>query len=414
MEFFERYKRIFYAIGFLIVCVALGYLLYRVFFRSLITPAPAGPAPVTDQGAGFPNAGSGTAAISGQNGDSGLPPDVIPAIPGTQIDTVARGGTTETIAVTDGPGFSPTIADNGQDVQFYDPQSGQFFRVDKDGALAALSDKTFPDVQDVTWSPTKNTAVIEFPDGANILYDFDMEKQQTLPKHWEDFAFSPDGNQLILKSMGLDPDNRYLVIANTDGTQVTPLEHLGSKDDTVYPAWSAQNQIVAMFTEGRDMDRQEVYFVGKNGENFKSTTVEGRDFRPQWYPNGDKLLYSVYSSDNGYKPQLWTVNAQGDEIGTERKTLGLETWADKCAFGPQSELYCAVPERLEEGAGIFPQTAEGTRDLLYRIDPQTGAKSLIAIPEGDFSMQNLSVTENGYYLYFTDNATDRIRRIKLR
>jgi len=214
--------------------------------------------------------------------------------------------------------------------------------------------------------------------------------------------------------MGIDPNNRWLVVSEADGAKIKPLESLGTKDNTVYPAWSNNNQIVAMYTEGVDFDRQEVFFLGLNNENFKSTIVEGRGFEPKWSPEGDRLLYSVYSSRTDMKPNLWVVNAQGEDIGTDRKNLNLQTWAHKCTYGNDTDLYCAVPSQLEEGAGIFPDLAKGTTDRLYKINTTTGVKKLVAIPDSDYSMENLSVSENGYYLYFTDQATGRLHNIKLK
>src|SRR3989338_2714976 len=49
-------------------------------------------------------------------------------------------------------------------------------------------------------------------------------------------------------------------------------------------------------------------------------------------PDGQSLLYSVSSPASEYKPALWIANAAGDSIGENRRSLGLNTWADKCAF----------------------------------------------------------------------------------
>jgi len=141
--------------------------------------------------------------------------------------------------------------------------------------------------------------------------------------------------------------------------------------------------------------------------------IEGRGFQPQWSPEGDQLLYSVYSSKNDLKPMLWIVNAQGENIGTGRKSLNVETWAEKCTFANNSDLYCAVPEKLDEGAGLFPELAKNTTDRLYKIDTKTGLKKLIAIPDEKYNMSNLIISENGNNLYFTDETTKRIYKIQL-
>ncbi|MDP2766944.1 MAG: hypothetical protein Q8O41_05785, partial [Candidatus Methanoperedens sp.] len=249
---------------------------------------------------------------------------------------------------------------------------------------------------------------------ANIVYDFASDKQLTLPAHWKDFDFSPSGRQIVMKSIGLDPNNRWLSVVNSDGSKARRVEALGDKDDTVHPSWSPNGQTIAMYTEGIDFDRQEVFFVGLNNENFKSMEVEGRGFQSRWSPAGEQLLYSVYSSQTDLKPALWIANSQGENIGSGRKSLNIETWAEKCVFADSANLYCAVPEKLEEGAGLFPEMADNTRDNLYKIDVKTGLKKLVAVPDGEYNMSNLIISENGQYLYFTDKTTGNLRKIQLK
>ena len=142
--------------------------------------------------------------------------------------------------------------------------------------------------------------------------------------------------------------------------------------------------------------------------------IEGRGFQGKWSPKGDKLLYSVYSSRTDQKPSLWIVDAQGDNIGRGRKNLKINTWADKCTYVNDTEIYCAVPEELPEGAGMFPELAASTKDRLYKINTVTGLRKLVAVPDSTYNMSNLVVSENGYYLYFTDKTTKRIYKIKLK
>jgi len=73
-----------------------------------------------------------------------------------------------------------------------------------------------------------------------------------------------------------------------------------------------------------------------------------------------------------------------------------------------------VPEKSEEGAGLFPEMAKNTKDNLYKIDTQTGLKKLIAIPDNNYNMSNLMISSNNYYLYFTDEATKTLHKINLK
>jgi len=413
MNFLIKYKKILIAVGFLLITLFLGYTIYLLFFKPSLAPRPAGEEAATSTIGGFPGADDGTGRIiSPDKGEGPLAGGV--KLPEAKASPVALGGLTETTQLNDTASLGATLSANGKDIQYYDESDGKFYRIDKYGDASVLSDKIFHNVENISWSPDKNKAILEYPDGANIMYNFSTKKQVTLPKHWKDFDFSPAGDNIIMKSMGLDPDNRWLAISSDDGSKIRPIEPLGTKDRTVYPAWSNNNQIIAMYTEGVDFNRQEVFFVGLNNENFKSTIVEGRGFQPKWSPRGDRLLYSVYSSNDNLKPNLWVVNAEGDNIGSGRKKLNIETWADKCAYSNDTEIYCAVPKDLPEGAGLFPELAEQTSDRLYKIDTRTGLKKLVAIPDDAYNMSNIIISEDGKYLYFTDNTTKRLYKINLK
>jgi Tol biopolymer transport system component len=248
----------------------------------------------------------------------------------------------------------------------------------------------------------------------NLFDNIEKSKQVTLPKHWEDFNFSNNGDKLAMKSLGMDKDSRYLAIANSDGSGGKIIEYIGENDKRVYPSWSPNNQIVAMYTEGLDYDRQTVYFLGLNNENFKSTVIPGRGFQQQWSPNGDRLLYSVYYSENQMKPMLWIVDATGSQIGENRQMLNVQTWAEKCTFSGNSELYCAVPTSLDYGAGFLPSLADQIPDQIYKINTKTGAKQLVAVPDQDITISNLFVDASGNNLYFTNKNSGSINKIKLR
>jgi Tol biopolymer transport system component len=271
-----------------------------------------------------------------------------------------------------------------------------------------LSDKIFKNASNVEWAPNKTKAVIEFSNQTKIVYDFNTDKQITLPSHWEDFTFSPDSKKLINKSLGTDSNNNWLVVSNSDGSQTKSLEKIEASNNSIIPYWSPNNQSVAMYTKSLDINKKEVIFIGEYGQSFKSIIVEGQDFQPQWSQNGEKLLYSVSSPKNGLKPNLWIVNANGDQTGTSRKNLGLETWAEKCVFVSNSEVYCAVPKYIENSSGIFSETAMVTSDDLYKINIETGQKTLIAIPD-----QNYNISSNQSNLFFTDGSSEEIHKINL-
>jgi hypothetical protein len=424
MTNFSHLKKPLLIIGFLFLVVLLGYLIWKLFFqeRAIILP-PEQEISTTTSGS-LPAIGSGEEIIGEDiTGSEHLPftegeeekdtPIRDPDLESYRPKDVAEGGLTRANPIITSETLNPSLSSAGT-INYYNKEDGRFYKLDEDGNIIRLSDKIFHQVKKVTWAPQTNKAIIEYPDGSKISYDFDLEKQITLPSYWEDFSFSPNGEQIVTKSIGLDENNRWLIVSGADASKATALEPIGNRADYVYPSWSPNNQIVAYYTKGLDYDRQEIFFVGLNEENFKSTIVEGRGIQAQWSKNGDSLLYSAYHSRDGYRPKLWIVGASGDNIGANRLNLELNTWANKCTFASNSEIYCAVPETLEEGAGMFPELADRTKDNLYKIDLNTGAKTLIAVPDGAYNISQIIVPESQNQLYFTDKSNEMIYQVKLK
>ncbi len=423
-RFFRRYKKIFLIIAFLAFSAFIGWLLWM----PLLGPEER-PEDIDDETwdwiSTLPEAEQREILdIIGEPGRlEGLPdPDrvVDPFRPSDDIvdreiepDLIASGGLTKTELVAQRPTFRPTMDDQGN-LSFLDLRDNKFYRLDDDGNLVSLSDRLFPDTVDVTWAPDGNKAVIKNASGDKIIYNFESERRVSLPKHWDDFSFSPDSSQLVGKSIGTDPSNRWLITFDETGSNARTLENIGLNDDKVYPNWSPNNQMVAMWTRGVDFNRQDVFFVGQHGENFKSTIVEGRGFQPKWSETGEKLLYSVYSSDTDMNPNLWVVNAASDTIGESRTNLNLATWAEKCDFVGNDDIYCAVPDNLPRGAGLVPEVAENTTDSLYHINLSDGSKNMIAIPDKASNISQVMVNEEKGVLYFTDNNSGQLYSINLR
>lgn len=427
MNIFVRYKKIFLIIGFIGVTILIGFLLYKMFFQGTtnlgggvtpITNTPGGlptsgtstGQTITGEGSGIPISGDitgeGTSTTSGGTSNNGQPD-------ATKAGSIASGGLTTTKTLVAQSSLDPTLTADGK-IQYYNQEDGYFYRVKSDGSIEKMSDRVFYQVKNVTWAPSNNKAILEYPDGSKILYDFESKTQISYPKHWEDFSFSPQSDQIIAKSIALDPDNRFLVAASDDGSTVKNIEEIGLNADKVQVAWSPNNQIVATYTKGLDFDRQEVFFVGLNGENYKSTVVEGRGLTYEWSKTGDRLLYSVYNTNSDLKPKLWIVDAQGDTINENRRSLEINTWADKCTFASNTEIYCAVPTKLDSGAGLFRELADKESDEIYKIDLTTGNSKLIAIPTGSYNVQTIMVGDNQDKLSFSDKNTGAIYQINLK
>jgi hypothetical protein len=235
----------------------------------------------------------------------------------------------------------------------------------------------------------------------------------------EDFSFSPDNQQIAYKYMATDKEDRALGVINPDGTGIIRITGLGDNADKVQVNWSPSGQAVATFQDYIDSGRQKVIPLGLHGENFKEMVVEGRGFEYQWDTTGKKMLYTIYNAESDFKPSLWIVDAEGDQIGENRINLQINTWEDKCTFGSSTTIYCAVPNSLDKGAGISPAVADDTPDSIYKIDLSTGAKSILAVPvdktgSKQYTVDDMYTSTDGSTLFFTDKQNQNIHKIKLK
>lgn len=403
----ENKRRLILALLFTGLCIAIGILLYVLFFRRPASQTPLeGRLPETTQPlGGFPQAGT---SQGGRIPDQG---SVLPTGGTVPIQGGAVSIAPSVQQIIEDGVTAPTVTDDGI-VQYYDDINGQFYRVGKDGRPELLSDQIFYNVDSVVWSPNQHESIIEYPDGSNIYYNFETKRQVTLPKHWEEFSFAPKGDQIAAKSMAFSADNRWLVAANPDGSNVSLVERLGDNANKVIVDWSPNQQVVALSRTGqaRGGDEEEILLVGLHGENYQSLTVDGRGIKSEWSPQGKKILYSVYSARSDYKPELWIVNAEGDKIGTGKKPLSINTWADKCTFSDERFVYCGVPQTLPTGAGFAPDVANDTPDLLYKIDLESGIKTGIELNESHV-IDRIFLGPDGKSLYFTDKTSDGIFRV---
>ncbi|MFW0837500.1 MAG: hypothetical protein ACKKL5_00675 [Candidatus Komeilibacteria bacterium] len=407
----DRTKKILFIVGFVIITILLAWALYSLFFSSSVIDnvpvnnanQPVGGLPSINNG-GTNRVTQPSNNIANQSGYSGLPSTGVSAQTAKPISEI-----------TDQPVQSVTVGSQGE-VAWYDQGDGKFYKL-QSGQVQSMSDKTFPQAEAVSWSPQADKAIVEYPDGYNILYDFVKQKQISLPKEMTDFTFSGSGQQIAAKVVTDNPDNNWIVTANYDGSGLQFIEHIGDKSRDVQMDWSPAGEIIATYREGVDFERQEVYPIGQSGSNIKSLKTDGRGFVSKWSPQGNLIVYSVYNSFSGYRPVLYVADMGGDWTGSYYLNLGLQSWPDKCVFNSTSQkLYCAVPDDLPELSGIYPELADDSSDIFYEINLSTGNKRILPLATGSDKVQatDLRLSANEDKLYFINKETGRLTEINLR
>ncbi|HLD18205.1 MAG TPA: hypothetical protein VJB99_04000 [Patescibacteria group bacterium] len=405
----ERLKKFLLIAFFLFSTIGIGTMLYFLFF------APPPSLKTTEGEIEQEYDGSFPLSETGNPRQGASEPSATQQLP--EASEIAEGGLTKTQTLTASSVQASSSSADGNGMNYYDPADGRFYAVKADGTVTSLSDRSFPAVQSVAWNKEKAKAVLEFPDGSNVVYDFETEHQVTLPSHWQAFSFSPVSDDLFAKNMGVDPGNRSLIVSNPDGSQVKSIQDLGENAGRVFIRPSPNRQIVAFSDTGdvqSGLGRKMILPIGMNHENLKGLIVEGVDFRSVWNPSGSLLLYSVAGETSDYRPQLWTVNGTPNRLGEERRSLNVFTWADKCTFAGPTTVYCAVPQALPSGSGIQPAVAASLPDDVYKIDLTSGRLSLVARPADGASIMGLVLSQDGTSLFFTNALTGRLERLKLK
>jgi hypothetical protein len=409
----DRTKQILVIILFIIAVILFGFFIYWFFWRPFLSP------PTAEELEAEPTFLSrllgGTPAdprtLLNPTDTLTRPSEITP--PPTEVTPPPPVVDPRLSAFVDVPTEFSMMTQNG-DIVYYNREDGKFYRIDAFGNLVALSDEQFSGASNAIFDPNGNKAVIEFPDRSKVVYDFNNKKQYILPRHWEDFGFSPTGQELVFKNMALDPENRFLVTSRFDGSSIKIIDTIGRNADKVTPNWSPNNLIVATYAESKDGNRTDVFMVGQNNENFRSLLVNGRDFRGLWSPDGSIMLYSAYDVNNDYKPQLWITSATPDAMDAGRQPIGLETWADRCTFSGSQQVFCSVPESMPFAAGMEPSLTNEVRDQIWSINIANGQRTLIAQPNELTKVNKIMASpENPDQIFLSDALTGKIYKLDL-
>jgi Tol biopolymer transport system component len=411
-----NYKKIILVSGFVLVCVGLTFLMYLMFFKS--TPEninqnqnnilSGGNLPIPGENTGLEQIGTG----------GNLP--YIPSIDnyGNQIDQIANGGITMATSLNSGQVLNPKLASDGKSIIYYDINDQRFYLISEDGEKILLSSEKFLNLEAVEWSPDASRAIMTYPDGIKIYYDFASNKKTTLPKNVVEPVFNTTGSNISFKYETEDKDKNYITVSKPDGTGAKLVEPLGDKGEAVQTTFSPDTSVIAFYEKPTGLDSAEIYFIGQNDENFPLLKIQGVNFKGIWSPSGKKIIYNTTMASIGYRPNLWIVGILNGNLGNAI-SLDTQTWVDKCVFAGENDLYCAVPDSLPTGAGLYPEIIENETDSIYHISLSTGIKEKIAdiyLDDGatNFNIGRMSISSDGASLFLWDKISGKMFKMRLR
>jgi Tol biopolymer transport system component len=404
-------------IGLVLVVVLVGVLIYFLLFRTIKTDTNnqnnTNNGNINSNGQ-LPD--TNTNRVVNRNTNQSTSNNNGTTLP--DIAQIAAGGATLVNDVTSTRVSSGKPTADRTGYVYYDRDAKKFYNVGLNGEKTELSNQAFYEVNNIVWSASGQTAILSYPDGSKVFFDFRTNQATTLPKEMKEVSFSGNGDKIAYEFVGTSDSERWLAVSKPDGSEQQIIEPIGDKAASVEVNWSPDSQVVATYRESVGVNQEEIYFIGQNGENFKSMVVDGSGFTSKWSPDGKQLLYSVYNSASGYRPTLWLASGQRDSVGANAVNLQIATWPSKCAFGAVT-IYCAVPTTLPEGAGLAPEVASMTPDAFYQIDLATGQKSLLAVPasiggQNQYSADVVYVSLDETQLYFHNTISGKLETIRLK
>jgi hypothetical protein len=211
-------KKTFLIIGFILATLLIAFLLYQTFFKSYsddleyqqpneenIQGELPGSGGKTDNNTTKETNDNGLIKSEDKINSSETPSSSQLNKNGENSDSTTEKNEKIISATKDSSDFFTSTNDNN--IKYYNKTDNKFYQLDKNGNKGELSDKEFFDVKNVVWSPSNNEAVLTYPDGKKIIYDFNKEKQISLADHWDNFSYSSDGNKIAFKSTGATVDN---------------------------------------------------------------------------------------------------------------------------------------------------------------------------------------------------------------
>ncbi len=128
-----------------------------------------------------------------------------------------------------------------------------------------------------------------------------------------DFAWSPDGNHIVLERQSGLPDYRLgydLSVVSVDGTGETPLtqDHI-----SMDPAWAPGGTMIAFVgSSSGGWKQRDLFVMNADGSDRKQiTTGAGAVENPTWSPDGTKIAFATFPNADGSACELTVVDPDG-------------------------------------------------------------------------------------------------------
>ena len=310
---------------------------------------------------------------------------------------------------------------NGKaNIRYMEKQTGHIYEIEAGGTRAnRISNMTIPGIQNVLWGEGESI-ILQYLDGndriksvsANIVRATSTSETLRgtfLPDDIRDIAISEDGKKIFyILSLG---NAAIGTIANIDGGSRKQI--FESAIAGWIPVWIDQNTI-SLATKPSAFTRGYVYTLSSESGNIQKILGDISGLTALVSKNKNSVLFSA-SAQNSFETFLYKV--QGETMSP----FPISTLPEKCLWSKDNiTLYCGAPEA--RGSGAYPdlwyQGRVSFSDTVWKINTETGALSVLAIPKDDareeIDFVNPVLDENETMLIFTNKKDSSLWSLQLR
>lgn len=284
---------------------------------------------------------------------------------------------------------------------------GHLFEREADGSNEEkrISNFTIPQILKVVWSSDAKKAVIFYNlnnEVRKILVDYSENTPKTnfLPDSVSAVAFSPDSKSIAFINSSETAENVF--VANSSfGNQRKIFDNNIPNFEIAWPSAS----LISLKTKSSYALSSFLYSLNTaTGQIEKVSGAKGLD--AVWNSDGSALVYTNSNMD------LFLLDIKTGN----KKSLGLKTIAEKCAFSKiqKNIVYCAIPSIIPSAK--YPddwwQGKVSFEDNIIAIDTET--LDLVLYAETGSDAVNPVILENDTYLLFKDKNTGELWSLKLK
>jgi len=424
----------------LIIAIIIVIIVIVGIFVWFFTLSPS----AGENGEGEPRSFFGFLPFGGGEGDRRpiLPEDIVGDISEEEVRVGARAELKQLTAITVPiSGAIATTTRSGLSVRYIERETGNVYDVSPDGARRErVTNTTVPAVREAFFNKNGTALLLRYLNDNDVIRTF--AARVTLPgekidakslevsaggeRDAEEKAAAPQVGDVSGELVGgfLDDDISF-VAPSPDNTEIFYVSPLGSgiigttatflnenRDqmfDSTFIEWLPQwpkDDTIALTTKASAFAEGFLYFLDSDGGALRKVLGEVFGLTTLTNPSAERVAFSA-SAEGSFDLYIFDIAKRQSE------KLSVTTLPEKCVWSKINTtiLYCGIPSTLPKGPypDMWYQGLLSFSDTLWRIDTETSAVKLLAVPQ-TIARENIDVTNpfldaSETYLFFT-NKTD--------